>query len=34
MLERDEITNAMTLIALQWLVLHRDSVASKWLAEE
>tara|TARA_B100001964_G_scaffold56090_1_gene63364 strand:- start:358 stop:1110 length:753 start_codon:yes stop_codon:yes gene_type:complete len=34
MLERDEITNAMTLIALQWLVLHRDRVASKWLAEE
>jgi ADP-ribose pyrophosphatase len=30
MLERDEIDNAVTVIALQWLLLHRDEVRSRW----
>jgi len=30
MLEAGEIVNAITLIALQWLVLHRDEVRRRW----
>ena len=30
MLERDEIGNAIGVIALQWLALHRDEVRARW----
>lgn len=30
MVSSGQITNGMTLIALQWLLLHHDKVASKW----
>lgn len=30
MLERGEINNAMTLVALQWLKLHRHAVLDRW----
>jgi ADP-ribose pyrophosphatase len=30
MLERDEIGNAIGVIALQWLALNRDSVRARW----
>ena len=30
MLERDEIDNAVGVIALQWLALHRDEVRKRW----
>jgi ADP-ribose pyrophosphatase len=30
MLERDEIGNAIGVIALQWLALHRDEVCARW----
>jgi ADP-ribose pyrophosphatase len=30
MLERDEIDNAIGVIALQWLALHRDEVRKRW----
>jgi ADP-ribose pyrophosphatase len=31
MLERDEIDNAVTVVALQWLALNRDKVRARWL---
>ena len=31
MLDRGEIDNAIAVIALQWLALHRDEVRSRWL---
>ena len=30
MLDRDEIANAIAVIALQWLALHRDEVRARW----
>jgi ADP-ribose pyrophosphatase len=30
MLERDEIDNAVTVVALQWLALHRAKVRERW----
>jgi ADP-ribose pyrophosphatase len=30
MLERNEIDNAIAVIALQWLALHRDEVRARW----
>ena len=30
MLDRDEIDNAVTVICLQWLALHRDEVRKRW----
>ena len=30
MLERNEIDNAVGVIALQWLALHRDEVRKRW----
>lgn len=30
MLERDEIGNAIGVLALQWLALHRDEVRARW----
>ncbi|HEX9559200.1 MAG TPA: NUDIX domain-containing protein [Reyranella sp.] len=30
MLDRDEIGNALGVIALQWLALHRDEVRARW----
>ncbi|MBM3647962.1 MAG: NUDIX domain-containing protein [Alphaproteobacteria bacterium] len=30
MLEHGEIDNAITVIALQWLMLHRDAVRARW----
>jgi ADP-ribose pyrophosphatase len=30
MLERGEIDNAIAVIALQWLALHRDEVRARW----
>src|SRR5256885_3466454 len=30
MVERDEIDNAVGVIALQWLALHRDAVRKRW----
>jgi len=30
MLDRDEIDNAIGVIALQWLALHRDEVRKRW----
>ncbi len=30
MLDRDEIDNAVAVVALQWLALHRDEVKSRW----
>ncbi len=30
MLDRDEIGNAIGVIALQWLALHRDEVRARW----
>ena len=30
MVERDEIDNAVCVIALQWLALHRDDVRKRW----
>lgn len=30
MLERDEIGNAIAVLALQWLALHRDQVRTRW----
>jgi ADP-ribose pyrophosphatase len=30
MLDRDEIDNAIGVIALQWLALHRDEVRNRW----
>jgi ADP-ribose pyrophosphatase len=30
MLERDEIGNALGVIALQWLALHRDELRARW----
>lgn len=30
MLERDEIDNAIAVIALQWLALHRDELRNRW----
>ena len=30
MLDRGEIDNAIAVIALQWLALHRDEVRSRW----
>lgn len=33
MVEQGKIGNAMTLIALQWLMLHRDEVMRAWLAD-
>jgi ADP-ribose pyrophosphatase len=30
MLDRDEIDNAVTVICLQWLALHRDEVRTRW----
>ena len=30
LLERNEIDNAIGVIALQWLALHRDEVRKRW----
>jgi ADP-ribose pyrophosphatase len=30
MLERNEVDNAVGVIALQWLALHRDEVRKRW----
>ena len=30
MLERDELDNAVSVIAVQWLALHRDEVRRRW----
>lgn len=30
MLERDEIENSVTVIALQWLALHREELRNRW----
>ena len=30
MVERNEIDNAVGVIALQWLALHRDEVRKRW----
>jgi ADP-ribose pyrophosphatase len=30
MLERDEFDNAVAVIAMQWLTLHRDEIRSRW----
>ncbi len=33
LLERGGVNNAVTIIALQWLALHRDGLRRRWLAE-
>jgi len=30
MVERNEVDNAVGVIALQWLALHRDEVRKRW----
>ena len=33
-LERDDVGNAVTIIALQWLLLHRDDLRRRWRSLE
>jgi ADP-ribose pyrophosphatase len=30
MVERNEVDNAVAMVALQWLALHRDEVRKRW----